>query len=492
MRGAEALRHGPPAEQVRRRAPLAAAGAIIQTSASQCDGLTAHHARAHSALVDPPETKYARNGDIHIAYQVFGDAAHDLVAIAGWLGSVEVNWESPVAAGAYERLASFARVITADRRGSGLSDRVADLGTFEERAQDVLAVLDAVGSERPFVFGWGMEGGPTAAVLAASHPERVTALALYATSPKGTAADDYPWAPTPAQHQTVLRAYEERWGHGVGIKTFSPSLAGDTRFREWFARVERLTASPGGAMALYRLQATIDIRDVLPAIRVPTLVVNRIGDRVAPVEGARYMAERIPGAQLLELEGADHTPMGYEDPLFDELELFFTGTRGASHIDRVLATVLFTDIVDSTKQASERGDRAWKELLERHRDVVRRHLVRSRGREVGTSGDGFLATFDGTARAIRCAQAIVEGVQALGIEIRAGVHTGEVELMGEDVGGIAVHIGARVSDLAASGEVLVSSTVKDLVAGSGIEFDDRGAHELKGVPGEWRLFAVRS
>jgi class 3 adenylate cyclase len=440
--------------------------------------------------MDTPETRYARNGDIHIAYQVVGDGPLDLVSIQGWLGSVENAWEYPQASGVLERLSSFARLIIADRRGIGLSDRVLDLGTFEERADDILCVMNEVGSERPALFGWGMEGGPTAAVLAATHPERVTSLALYATTPKGTASGDYPWAPTPEQHEMVLRAYEQRWGHGVGIKTMAPTMAADPRFREWFARTERLTASPAGAAALYRLQTTIDVREILPAIRVPTIVLNRVGDRIAPVEGARYMAGHIPGAKLVELEGSDHPPLGYDDPVLDELELFFTGTQAPPRVERVLATVLFTDIVNSTGQAAERGDRDWKQLLTRHNEVIRLQFEKHRGHEVSTTGDGFLATFDGPARAIRCAEAIVDAIRALGIEVRAGVHTGECELMAGDLGGIAVHIGARVASIAAPGQVLVSSTVKDLVAGSGIEFEDCGLHALKGVPEEWRIYSV--
>ena len=442
--------------------------------------------------MNPPETHYAKSGDVHIAYQVVGKGPFDLVHVPGFVSNVEEVWEEPHARRFLERLASFSRLILFDKRGTGLSDPVpiADLPTLEQRMDDLRAVMDAAGSERAAVFGHS-EGGVMSVLFAATYPQRTTALITLGTFAKRIWSADYPWAPTPEERALDYAEIERAWGREIDLDVYAPSMTGDRAFGEWFARYFRRSASPQAALALLKMNTQADISDVLPAVRVPTLVMNRVDDRDVNVEEARYIAARIPGAKLVELPGADHTLwVGDAGPLLDEIEEFLTGVRRGPEPDRVLATVLFTDIVRSTERAAAIGDRAWNELVERHHAAVRTELGRFRGREVDTAGDGFLATFDGPARAVRCASASVEAIRELGLEIRAGVHTGEVEVAGEKVRGLAVHIGARVAGLADAGEVLVSSTVKDLVAGSGIEFAERGQHELKGVPGEWRLYAV--
>jgi pimeloyl-ACP methyl ester carboxylesterase len=442
--------------------------------------------------VEIPDVKYARSGDVAIAYQVVGEGPLDLVFVMGWVSHLDYFWEEPLFARFLRRLASFSRLILFDKRGTGLSDRVPSdqLPTLEERMDDVRAVMDAVGSKRAALMGIS-EGGPLCALFAATYPERTAALVMFGTYARRIEAPDYPWAPSAEEHERFLEEVESGWGGPVGLAGRAPSLVDDERFRRWWSTYLRMSVSPGAAVALTRMNSQIDVRGVLPTIGVPTLIIHRTGDRTLSVEGARYMAERIPGAKLVELPGEDHLPfVGDQDGVLEAIEEFLTGTRQAVEVDRVLATVLFTDIVDSTRRAAELGDRRWRELLEAHHDEVRRELERYRGHEVDTAGDGFLATFDGPARAIRCACAARERVRALGIELRVGLHTGECELLGEKVRGIAVHTGARVLGEAGPGEVLVSSTVKDLVAGSGIVFEDRGVHELKGVPGEWRLYAV--
>ncbi len=434
-----------------------------------------------------PETKYAKSGDVNIAYQVVGDGPLDLVFVPGWVSHLEVGWEDPSFARFLHRLASFSRLIMFDKRGTGLSDRVSlnELPTLEQRMDDVRAVMDAVGSERAAVMGVS-EGGSMCALFAATYPERTSALVLYAANARHPAH-----GLTPEQLQPILEAFERGWGQGMAGPMWAPSRAHDQQLMGWLARYGRLGASPGAAVALFRMAAAINIRKVLPAIRVPTLILHRTGDQALPVIESRYMAEQIPGAKYVELPGDDHLPyLGDADAILDEVQEFLTGVRPAPEPDRVLATVLFTDIVGSTQQAAELGDRRWRELLDGYYGLARRELDRFRGREVKTTGDGFLATFDGPARGIRCACAVSDEAARLGLPIRAGLHTGECEMMGDDVGGIAVHIGARVAAQAAAGEVLVSSTVKDLVAGSGLQFEDRGSRTLKGVPEEWRLFAV--
>jgi pimeloyl-ACP methyl ester carboxylesterase len=440
--------------------------------------------------VNPPETRYAKSGDINLAYQVVGVGPPDLVYVPGWVSNVEANWEEPGYARFLGRLASFCRLIAFDKRGTGLSDRVSELPTLEERMDDVRAVMDAVGSERAALFGVS-EGGPMCALFAATYPERTSALVVYGTYARRGPDSDYPWGRSQEAQDRFLREIAEGWGGPVALADRAPSMMDDERFVRWWASYLRQSASPGAVLALTRMNYEVDVRVVLPSIHVPTLVLHRDGDRVMRTAEARYIAEHVPDAKLVVLPGDDHLPwVGDQDALLDEIEEFLTGVRRGPEPDRVLATVLFTDIVGSTERAAEIGDRRWRDLLEQHHAIVRRALSRFRGREVDTAGDGFLATFDGPARAIRCALSIVEDVRRLGLELRAGVHTGECELVGEDVRGIAVHIGARVASQAAPGEVLVSSTVKDLVAGSGIRFDDRGERDLKGVPGPWRLFAA--
>ncbi len=441
-----------------------------------------------------PETRYARSGEVNIAYQVVGSGALDLVFVMGWVSHLDYFWEEPSFARFLHRLAAFSRLILFDKRGTGLSDRVPDseLPTLEQRMDDVRAVMDAVGSERAALLGVS-EGGPMCALFAATYPERTSALIMYGSYATRTWADDHPWAPTPEQHEQFLDEIRRGWGGPVGLDIRAPSVARDERVRRWWATYLTRSASPGAVLALTRMNAQIDVRHFLPAIRVPTLVIHRQGDLALDVRGSRYIAERIPGAAFVELPGDDHLPwVGDQDAILDEIEEFLTGVRRGPEPDRVLSTVLFTDIVGSTERATAIGDRRWRDLLNSYHALVRRELSRFRGREIATAGDGFFATFDGPARAIRCACAVNDAVRQLGIEIRAGLHTGEIEVMGDNVGGIAVHIGARVASEAGAGEVLVSNTVKDLVAGSGIRFEDRGSHTLKGVPGEWRLFAASS
>ena len=437
------------------------------------------------------ETKYARSGDLCIAYQVLGDGPIDLVFAPGYMSHLEQNQWWPSYASFLERMASFSRLIVFDRRGTGLSDRILTLGAYDEMLDDIRAVMDAAGSERAALLG-GAEGGPICALFAATFPERTSALVLRSSYARRMWAPDYPWGLDEATHQKVLAAYEKKWGsEDFAVRALAPSSAEDERFRKWFAQACRFAGTPSSALAWFRVTMEIDIRHVLPAIRVPTLVIHRAGDRVIPVEAGRYLAEHIPDAKYVELEGIDHLPfVGDADAGLDEVEEFLTGSRSRRDPDRVLATVLFTDIVGSTERAAELGDRSWTALLSEHHALVRAALERFRGREIRIAGDGFLATFDGPARAIRCACAIRDSVRGLGIEIRAGLHTGEIELSESGAEGIAVHIGARIAALAGAGEVLVSRTVRDLVVGSEVEFVERGTEVLKGVPGRWEIHSV--
>jgi pimeloyl-ACP methyl ester carboxylesterase len=440
-------------------------------------------------MASPPKTQYTKSGDLHIAYQVSGSGPLDLVWVPGFVSHLEYQWEYPEAAHFSERLGSFSRLIRFDKRGTGLSDREGGIPTLEQRMDDVRAVMDAVGSERAALFGIS-EGGPMSLLFAATYPERTSALALYGSYARRAWAPDHPFGRTAAEMDRVIETMEREWGGPVGMEIWAPSMAGDERFKHWWANYLRLAASPGAAVAVMRMNLEIDVRHVLPTIHVPTLVIHRTGDRLTLVEQGRYLAERIPGARLAELAGNDHMPFSNSDQIIDQVEEFLTGSRHEAEVARALATVLFSDIVGSTEKAAALGDRKWHDLLGAYYALARRELTRFRGREIDTAGDGFFAAFDGPARGIRCAEAISASVRSLGIEVRAGLHTGECEVIGEKVGGIAVHIGARVAGLARAGEVLVSSTVKDLVAGSGLAFEERGAHVLKGVPGEWRLFAV--
>ena len=437
-----------------------------------------------------PKTRYAKSGDVHIAYQVIGEGQLDLVLILGFVSHVEHVWEYPGASRFLHRLASFSRLILFDKRGTGLSDRVVMTDTLEQRMDDVRAVMDAVGSERAALFGIS-EGGPMSLLFAATYPARTSALVVYGSYSRRAFAPDHRFGRTEEEMNLIIETMERDWGGPVAIDVWAPSMTDDDGFRQWWANYLRLAASPGAAIAVMRMNMAIDARHVLPSIRVPSLILHRIDDRVTNFEQARYMAERIPGAKLVELIGQDHVPfVGDTEAILDEIEEFLTGSRHGPEPDRVLATVMFTDIIGSTEQAVELGDHQWRDLLEQHNSLVRSELERFRGQEIDTAGDGFFATFDGPARGIRCACAIRDSVANLGITIRVGLHTGECEIMGDKVGGIAVHIGARVMAKAGPGEVLVSSTVKDLVAGSGIQFNDCGKHALKGIPDKWHLFNV--
>jgi class 3 adenylate cyclase/alpha-beta hydrolase superfamily lysophospholipase len=436
------------------------------------------------------EIAYAKSRGLNVAYSLLGEGPLDLVVVPGFVSHLEAALEHPSIERALRRLAGFARVISFDKPGTGLSDPIEGALTLEQRMEDLTAVLDAAGAERVALLG-ASEGAPMSALFAATHSDRTEALIMYGSYARGSAADDYPWAPEWAQIEAAEAMVEAEWGRAALLDLYAPSAADDPEFSRWWARYQRLAASPAMARAVLRLAAEIDIRDVLPAISVPTLVLHRSGDLLWPIEGARFVAERIPGARLVELPGIDHFPFAGEvGPLLDEVETFLTGTRRAPESDRKLLTVMFTDIVDSTDQLARLGDRRWRELLERHDALVRGELAAHGGREVKTTGDGFLATFEGPARAIECARAIVGTAPSIGIEIRAGVHTGECEVVGDDVAGMAVHIGARIGALADTREVWVSGTVKDLVVGSGLSFSPQGAHELKGVPGEWSIYRV--
>jgi len=435
-------------------------------------------------------TRYARSGELHIAYQAVGEGPLDLFYVPTWIGQLEVFLEEPSIASYVERLCSFARVVSFDRRGAGLSDPWVGLPTLEDQMDDVLAVMEATGTERVSLLA-SLEGGALAMLFAATHPERVDSLILYGTYARTRWAPDYDWPPRDEERARRVEALVAQWGQGETAAALAPSLRDDPDYRRWCGRMERYSTSPGTARAVMGELGETDVRHVLPSIRVPTLVMHRRDDEFLMVEHGRYLAENIPDARYVELEGIDHLfSVGDSEAILGEIEEFLTGERHVPEPDRVLATVLFTDICGSTERAAAMGDSAWRSLLERHDELIRAEVVRHRGKAVKSTGDGVLATFDGPARAIGAARSIEEAVRQLGIEIRAGLHTGECEIIGDDVGGLAVHIGARVLDKAGPGEVLVSSTVKDLVVGSGIHFRERGAHELRGIPGTWRLFEV--
>lgn len=435
-----------------------------------------------------PETCYAKSGDLHIAYQVVGSGPLDLVFVPGFVSNLDLSWEMPEWAYFLSRLAAFSRLILFDKRGIGLSDRVAGVAHLEERMDDVRAVMDAAGSERAALFGIS-EGGPMSLLFAATYPQRAQALALYGSYAR------HPLLTSENYLNERIGLIDRVWGTGeYSLGRFMPSMASDNGVRRAIARFERQSASPQAAIATLRMKAEIDARHILPAIHIPTLIVHRVGDGAVPVEAGRYLASNIPSTKYVELPGSNHVPV-YErdiaDRIVGEVEEFLTGARSEVDVDRVLATVMFTDIVDSTKRASELGDRRWRALLDRHEDAVRQQLLRFRGQEVKNLGDGFMATFDGPARAVRCAAAIAESVRPLGIAVRSGLHAGEIELKQDDIGGIAVNIAARVVATARPGETLVSSTVRDLVAGSGLRFEDRGYNLLRGLPDETHLFSVQ-
>jgi len=437
-----------------------------------------------------PETRYAKSGDVYIAYQVLGEGPLDVVLVPGFVSNVEAMWSSPARSGFLRRLASFCRLILFDKRGTGMSDRTSQIFTLEQRMEDVHAVMDAAGSARAALFGYS-EGGPMSLLFAATYPQRASALVLYGTYAKRSWAPDYPFGWTDEKFDDFDARVARSWGtpDGVDLELWAPSIAGNPQLVAGATAYFRASASPGAVLAVMKMNREIDVREVLPSVRVPTLILHRAGDRVIEVGNARYMASRIPDAKLAVLDGIDHIPwVGDTDAMLDQVELFLTGQRHAPEVERVLATVQFTDIVQSTERAAALGDRKWRDLLLEFQSLVRSNLKQYRGREIDTAGDGFLAAFDGPARAISCASAIRQAARAHGVEIRAGVHTGECEVIGDKLGGIAVHIGARVAGQAAPGEIVVSQTVKDLVAGSGLAFEERGAHALKGVPGEWRLY----
>jgi len=442
------------------------------------------------ARVVVPQTRYTKSGDVQIAYQVVGEGPPDLVFVPGWITNVDAIWDNSLVRPLLERLCSFCRLVLFDKRGTGASERDVGAPTLEERMDDVGAVMDAVGLHNAALFG-PSEGGPMSILFAATYPERVTALVLYGTGARGRGAPDYECGYGWERGLLELgKIADQEWGQGRSLAQFASEVAEIPRMRQMWGRWERLGASPRGAKQLTEMVLDIDVRPILETLQVPTLVVHHTGDRAIPVESGRYLASHIPGARYWEQPG-EHL-FGDVDALVGEIEEFLTGARPARVRDRVLATVMFTDMVSSTERTASLGDRAFGDLLDRFRAVVRDQLQDYRGREVDTRGDDFLATFDGPARAIRCARAIGDGARTLGVDVRSGLHTGEIELKNEGVGGIAVNIGARVSGLAEPGEVLASRTVVDLVAGSGLEFDDRGEHELKGVPGTWRLFAAKA
>jgi pimeloyl-ACP methyl ester carboxylesterase len=457
---------------------------------SRLADLAGHGDDAH---VDRPDTRYAKALDgTSIAYQVVGEGPIDLVYASGLWSNVDWMWDEPAWAYFLGRLASFSRMVLFDMRGVGLSDRGPEPPTIELQRDDVAAVMDAVGIESAVVFG-GARAATMAMLFAATHPDRTKALVLYAPTAKTVSTPDFPHGNTPEQQEEFFLRFVDEVGTGRNVAIQAVSAAEDERFVAWWARFERSVASPSAYAELGRILMEIDVREVLPAIHVPTLIVHRTGDSIVPPGQSRYIAEHIEGARLVELPGPDHVPfVGDADAILDEVEAFVTGVRPAPRVDRVLATVLFTDIVGSTEHQASLGDRGWKDLVERHHAVVREQLVRFRGQEQDTAGDGFFARFDGPAQAIRCAQEIVHAVRPLGIEIRSGVHTGECELVEGKCSGLSVSIGARVMGHAGPSEVLVSQTVKDLVAGSGLSFEEAGEHELKGVPDRWRLYRVAS
>jgi class 3 adenylate cyclase len=442
-----------------------------------------------------PATRYARSGDASIAYQVAGDGPLDLLFLAGWLTQLEQLWEAPSNRRFLERLTTFGRLIMFDTRGTGLSERVLETYTLEQEARDALAVLDAAGSERAALITYA-QGGLVGALLAAEHPERVGALIMYASVARTSWAPDYDWALKSDERRAISERTVASWGDvdGEAMAELAPSMQHDAAFAAWFARMQRLAASPGEARIISSARVDLDVREELARIRVPTLVMHRPRERVWDVRHSRYLAEHIEGARYVELEGIDSLPfVGDSDAIVEEVEEFLTGVRSGGEFSRALLTVLFTDIVGATARAASLGDGRWRDLLAHHDEQVRAQLARFDGREVKTVGDGFLATFEGPpSRALRCALAITRAARELGVEVRIGMHTGECELIGEDVGGMAVHIAARVSGLAAAGEVLVSGTVFGTVVGGPFAFEDRGFHELKGVPGRWPLFALEA
>jgi class 3 adenylate cyclase/pimeloyl-ACP methyl ester carboxylesterase len=440
-------------------------------------------------VIDIPDVQYAKSGDLSIAYQVFGEGPIDIVYASGFISHRDLSWELPLFQDIYRRLAGIGRVIAFDKRGTGLSDRFLGFGAIEDRMDDIRAVMDAAGSKQAAIVAIS-ESGPLAVAFAATYPERVRALALWGTYARVLRSDDYPEGLDPDAVKYILDLVEPEWGKGEVLGMFIGVSAGT----DFMGRYERSAATPSGAAEILRHNVAIDVRAALSSVRAPVLVIQRTGDPMVQQPLGHYLAEHLEGARYVELPGDFHLNAvpGGEDDALDVIEEFLSGTRGASEADRVLKTVLFTDIVDSTATAARLGDRAWRSVLDAHTLAVEREVAAARGRLVKHTGDGFLACFDGPARAIRCGQAIVAGGRAQELNVRVGAHAGECEERGDDLAGMTVHIGARVESLAGPGEVLVTSTVRDLVVGSGLEFDDRGVHELKGVPGKWNLLAVQA
>ena len=439
-----------------------------------------------------PETRYAQSGDLHIAYQVVGAGEPDLVLVAEFWHSIETQWEEAAMAAFLRSLSTFGTLISFDQRGTGISDPVPpdEVPSLEQWLDDIGTVMDHAGAQQAVLLGLG-GGGSLSMLFAATYPERTSGLVLVNSFPRLSQAPDYPWGRAPALEEEVVHVMRTGWGRGVLLDLVAPSKVGDESFRQWWARYQRVGCSPGTILRVRQMLDELDVRDVLPSIQAPTLVLHRSDNTFVRVEHGRYLAEHIRGARYVEVPGSDYFAfLGNSDVFLEEIARFVKGVSRAPEADRVLATVLFTDIVGSTRRASDLGDRRWAELLDAHHAVVRSELTRFRGQEVDTAGDGFFATFDGPARAVRCAVAVRDAVRRLDLEIRAGLHTGEVELANGSTRGLAVHIGQRVLAEAGAGEVLVSSTVKDLVAGSGLDFADRGLHALKGVPEKWRLFQV--
>ncbi|HSF94576.1 MAG TPA: adenylate/guanylate cyclase domain-containing protein [Thermohalobaculum sp.] len=441
-------------------------------------------------MLTMPETRYARCGTISIAYQVFGEGPVDLVLVPGWISNLDVMWEEPRLAAWLRQLGSFARVILFDKRGTGLSDRVTDTPMLEERMEDVRAVMEAVGSRQAALVGYS-EGGPMCALFAATYPEMARAVVMIGSYPRRFRAEDFPIGPTEQEHEEFVAAIAANWGTHFALDIRAPSMQGDPRFQAWWSRYLRSGTSPTAAEALTRANGQIDIRAILPTIRVPVLLLHATGDQTCPVGCSRYMAERIPGARLVEIDSDDHLPwLEGGEVILREVEAFLTGERHAAAADRVLSTIMFTDIVGSTDILAETGDANWRALRSAHDEAVRGNLAAFNGREMNTMGDGFLALFDGPARAVRCAQNLCADAKRVGVSLRIGLHTGECELRGSDVSGLAVHTASRIADMAPTDGVLVSRTVRDLVAGSGLRFEPAGVHRLKGVPEEWQLYSV--
>ncbi len=437
-----------------------------------------------------PETQFTRSGDVNIAYQVYGSGEHDLVVVPGWISNVELFWEEPRVARFFANLGRFARVILFDKRGTGLSDRNTQSATLEERMDDVRAVMDAVGSDRASLLGYS-EGGPMSCLFSVTYPERTEALVLIGSYATMQPKPGHPWGRPQEIQQAAQEEVKNKWGTTIGLEMRAPTMAEDAQFQQWWSRYLRMSASPASAWALSNMNYEIDARHLLPSVQVPTLIIHATNDRTVPVECGRYLATRIPAAKLVEVDTADHLPyVGCPDQIVDQVEEFITGGRTSRVVDRVVKTIMFTDIVDSTAQASAMGDERWVDTLAAHHAAVRAELTYFRGQEIKTTGDGFHAAFDGPARAIQCGCAVRDAVGALGVQIRVGLHTGECALVDTEVEGLSVHIAARVAALAGPGEVLVSRTVRDLVAGSGLSFSNRGEHALKGIPDTWQLFAV--